>query len=63
MSDKTNPYREGMRAAEELKPERANPYKRGSREWVRWLGGWRAEVELAKQVAQRAKTAAAQEAQ
>ena len=55
MSDKPNPFREGMNAAAEGTPERANPYRRGTPNWTRWLGGHRNAQELTRQKAGKAR--------
>lgn len=41
MSDKPNPYAEGMAAFEAGTLERHNPHRRHSTNWTRWRGGWK----------------------
>jgi len=40
VSDKPNPYREGMQAFSEGQTERQNPYRYGSTKWSRWQSEW-----------------------
>lgn len=40
MSDKPNPYMQGMSAAQAGQAERSNPYRRHSTDWTRWRGGY-----------------------
>jgi len=46
MADKPNPYKEGMRDYAEGQTEKQNPYRRGTPNWTRWLGGHRYAREL-----------------